>query len=353
MIIRNMLIKNRLIKIKYVSNQNNPKTLFILFILAMHWSILVAQDAQLSQFYASPIYTNPAFAGAEKKIRLVSTSRSQYTTLNNNYKTTAFSIDGYLPKYNGGLALLASYDLAGDGFLQTINLAGVYSYHLSVNRKWNINAALQGAIVQRTYDINKLKFEDQFSEFVGFSNLPSKDVSNLGFQGVMFPNFSFGMLAYNKAFYGGFAIHNLFEPNQTFISSSNGSNEVPLSRRFTANMGLNIFLNKTRFVENSNLLSPNILIMSQLNYYQINLGLYLKNKGFTIGTWLRQTSKNSDAMIFLLGLKLPNFRIGYSYDLPLTKVAIGGSHELSLIFLINPNHKNKSRKSTLLLCPDL
>jgi type IX secretion system PorP/SprF family membrane protein len=329
------------------------KHLFTLLVFIQISTCVMAQDAQLSQFYASPIYTNPAFAGAEKKIRIVSTSRNQYTTLNHNYKTTAFSVDGYLPKYNGGLALIASYDLAGDGFLQTINLAGIYSYHIPVNRKWNINAALQGGIIQRTYDLNKLKFEDQFSEFVGFSNLPSKDVNNLGFQGIVFPNFSFGMLAYNKTFYGGFSVHNLFEPNQTFISSSSGNNEVPLSRRYSANMGINIFLNKTRFAENNNLISPNILIMNQLNFYQINLGLYLKNKAFTIGTWLRQTSRNSDAMIFLLGVKLPNFRIGYSYDLPLTKVVIGGSHELSLIFLINQNTKSRSRKSTLLICPDL
>jgi type IX secretion system PorP/SprF family membrane protein len=329
------------------------KHLFTLLVFIQISTCVMAQDAQLSQFYASPIYTNPAFAGAEKKIRIVSTSRNQYTTLNHNYKTTAFSVDGYLPKYNGGLALIASYDLAGDGFLQTINLAGIYSYHIPVNRKWNINAALQGGIIQRTYDLNKLKFEDQFSEFVGFSNLPSKDVNNLGFQGIVFPNFSFGMLAYNKTFYGGFSVHNLFEPNQTFISSSSGNNKVPLSRRYSANMGINIFLNKTRFAENNNLISPNILIMNQLNFYQINLGLYLKNKAFTIGTWLRQTSRNSDAMIFLLGVKLPNFRIGYSYDLPLTKVVIGGSHELSLIFLINQNTKSRSRKSTLLICPDL
>lgn len=316
-------------------------------------TLLFAQDAQMSQFYASPIYTNPAFAGSEKKLRIASSIRSQYTTLNNNYKTTAFSIDGYSSKYKCGLALMASYDLAGDGFLQTINIAGVYSYNLPINRKWALNTAIQGAIIQRTYDIEKLKFGDQFNEFVGFTNLPSKDLNNLSFQGVTFPNFSIGMLAYSKLFYGGFAVHNIFEPNQTFINNNNINNEVPLSRRFSANVGLNVFLNKSRFSENNNLLSPNILIMKQLNFYQINIGMYLKNKSFTLGTWIRQTSRNSDAMIFLIGVKLPNFRIGYSYDLPLTKLTIGGSHELSLIFLINYNSRNKPRKSALLICPDL
>lgn len=314
---------------------------------------LIAQDAQLSQFYASPIYTNPAFAGSEKKLRIVSSSRTQYTSLNNNYKTTALSIDGYSNKYKCGLGLLVSYDLAGDGFLQTINIAGVYSYHLPINRKWALNTAIQGAMIQRTYDLDKLKFGDQFNEFIGFTNLPSKDLSNLSFQGVTFPNISVGMLAYSKVFYGGFAIHNILEPNQTFINSGNGDNQVPLSRRISANLGLNVFLNKSRFSENNNLLSPNILIMKQLNFYQINIGMYLKNKAFTLGTWLRQTSRNSDAMIFLIGIKLPNFRIGYSYDLPMTKLTIGGSHELSLIFLINNNSRNKPRKSALLICPDL
>lgn len=315
-------------------------------------NMLLAQDAQLSQFYASPIYTNPAFAGAERKIRIASTTRTQYTTLNNNYKTMAISIDGYSSKYNGGLALLASYDLAGDGFLQTVSLAGVYSYNIPVSRKWSLNTALQGAVIQRTYDITKLRFGDQLNEFIGFTDVPSKDLANLNIQGVMFPNFSFGTMAYNKYFYGGFAIHNLFEPNQTLFNTSNGSNEVPLSRRYSTNLGLNVFLNKTRYSENDKILSPNILIMSQLNFYQVNLGLYLKNKSFTIGTWLRQTSRNADAMIFLVGIKLPNFRIGYSYDVPVSKVVIGGSHEISMVILIN-NPKSRARRSTLLLCPDL
>ena len=43
-----------------------------------------AQDPQLSQFYASPIYTNPAFAGAAKKIRIATNARNQYTKKNHS-----------------------------------------------------------------------------------------------------------------------------------------------------------------------------------------------------------------------------------------------------------------------------
>jgi len=48
---------------------------------------VIAQDPQVSQFYAAPVFTNPAMAGAARKLRVAATARNQYTALNNNYKT--------------------------------------------------------------------------------------------------------------------------------------------------------------------------------------------------------------------------------------------------------------------------
>src|ERR1044072_2455528 len=87
-----------------------------------------AQDPQLSQFYASQLYTNPAFAGADRKLKISGSTRNQYTALRNSFKTSVFSVDAYSSKFNGGVGLLVSYDQAGDGFLQTINVSGIYSY---------------------------------------------------------------------------------------------------------------------------------------------------------------------------------------------------------------------------------
>lgn len=325
-------------------------------IFALILCVLVsAQEAQLSQFYASPVFTNPAFAGSERKLRITGSVRNQYTALKNNFKTTVLSVDGYSRKFNGGLGLLACFDVAGDGFLKTVNISGIYSYTLSVNRDWSVNASLQGSIIQRTYDAARLRFGDQLNEFAGYTGLPSEDLKNLNVQGRVFSNFSSGFLAYNDNFYGGMAVHNLFEPNQSLMDVSNSKAQVLLHRRYTVHSGLNLYMSRSRYKYDKVILSPNILFMQQQNFYQVNLGMYLKNKALTIGTWLRQTSRNSDAVIILVGLKLPAFRVGYSYDATISKsrTSMGGSHELSMSFQIKVNTRAPIHRSKFIKCPDL
>ena len=65
--------------------------------------------------------------------------------------------------------------------------------------------------------------------------------------------------------------------------------------------------------------------MSQRNFNQLNLGMYVKKQALTAGLWFRQTSKNSDAAIVMLGLKLPKFRLGYSYDVTVKDGQFWGS----------------------------
>lgn len=314
-----------------------------------------AQEPQLSQFYASPVFTNPAFAGSERKLRITGSVRNQYTALKNNFKTSVLSVDGYSQKFNGGLGLLACYDVAGDGFLKTVSVSGIYSYHISVNRDWSVNASLQGSIIQRTYDAARLRFGDQLNEFSGYTGLPSEDLKNLNIQGRVFSNVSSGFLAYNEHFYGGLAVHNLLEPNQSLMDVNNTKTQVLLHRRYTLHSGINLYMSRSRYKYDKVILSPNILFMQQQSFYQVNLGMYLKNKALTIGTWFRQTSRNSDAVIILVGLKLPAFRVGYSYDATISKsrTSMGGSHELSMSFQIKANTRTPIRRSKYIECPDL
>ncbi|MDP1727648.1 MAG: PorP/SprF family type IX secretion system membrane protein [Bacteroidota bacterium] len=321
----------------------------------LYSAIVSAQEPQLSQFYASPVFTNPAFAGSERKLRIVGSVRNQYTALKNSFKTSVFSIDGYSQKFNGGLGLLACFDVAGDGLLRTINLSGIYSYNMSVNRDWSVNASLQGSIIQRSYDATKLRFGDQLNEFAGYTGLPSGDLKNMNVQGRVFSNFSSGFLAYSDNFYGGIAVHNLFEPNQSLMDNNYNNSQVLLRRRYTVHSGLNLYLSRSRYKIDKMILSPNILFMQQQSFYQVNLGMYFKNKALTIGSWLRQTSRNSDAIIILVGLKLPAFRVGYSYDATISKsrTSMGGSHELSMAFQIKINTKTPIHRSKYIKCPDL
>lgn len=74
--------------------------------------------------------------------------------------------------------------------------------------------------------------------------------------------------------------------------------------------------------------------------------MFQKN-GLTGGVWYR----NKDAFITSIGINTPHFKLGYSYDLTLSKLGTGsgGSHELSMG--INFNCKPKRRTFRAISCP--
>ena len=319
----------------------------ILVIFMLFANILLAQDPQFSQFYANPLYTNPAFAGSSGNYRFVLNARDQYTALQNNYKTYSSSFDCNIAQLGGGLGVIATSDVAGDGKLTTTSISGIYSYHIQVTKKFNMRAGIQGSYFQKSYDFTKFHFGDEIDDRYGFVKKTSENMAN---QQIGFPNFSVGILAYTEIFFGGFAIHNLTEPNQSFYSQTGTQYNLP--RRYTAHVGMNLLLTNQRDEQERLLISPNIIYMSQRDYNQLNLGFYLKKQALTTGFWFRQTSQNTDAVIVLLGVRFPRFRVGYSYDITVSgaRTATQGSHELSLAFEIAPK-KHEKRVYKPLVCP--
>ncbi|MDZ4666490.1 MAG: type IX secretion system membrane protein PorP/SprF [bacterium] len=326
------------------------KVLLFLMLIVVSAQSNFAQDPQLSQYYSSPLFTNPAMAGASRKIRLSMNARNQYTALQNNYKTGVLGLDAYMGKIKSGLGLVSMYDVAGDGFVTSTSISGIYSYNLEINREWAFNAALQGGILQRRYDFSKFVFYDQLDPTRG-AVLPTAEAK--GLEQITVPNFSTGVLLYNSRMFFGAAIHNLMEPNMSYYYRDKDDAALKLPRRYTAHAGVNLYLNKTRYEEERIIFSPNLLFMQQRDFYQMNLGFYIKQRSLTIGTWFRQTSNNADAAIFLIGLRFPNVRVGYSYDAIISKAkqATVGSHEISLVFELTPKVRNGVRYNKKLVCP--
>jgi type IX secretion system PorP/SprF family membrane protein len=319
------------------------------------WLILplaaLAQDPLFSQFYANPIYTNPAFAGSSGNIRINIIARDQYSALRNNYQTASASVDAQVNALNGGIGAMATMDRSGDGFLTTSTFSAIYAYSVALSRSVTMRAGIQASYYQRVYDFNQFKFGDQIDDQLGFV-FPTAE--SRGSERIQLPNFGTGLLVYGKNLYGGFAIHNLIEPNQSFYNKTSSNEEFKLPRRYTLNAGANIYLTKARYEEQNIILSPNILYLQQRNFNQLNLGFYVKKQSLTAGLWYRQTSKNSDAVILLVGLKFPKFRVGYSYDITISdaRTATQGSHELSMSFEIKPKKKQTKRSVKPIRCPE-
>ncbi len=289
-----------------------------------------AQDPEFSQFYAAPVYTNPAMAGTafcdrQYAGRVSINYRNQWPNLPGTFRSFNASYDQHYDKIGGGVGLMATYDRAGTGLLTTTAISGVYSYILPLNKKLFLRGGLQASFVNKYIDHNKLRYGDQIHPTQGFI-LPTQEPNANA--SVVFPNFAAGILAYSEKFYAGFAVHNVTEPVQSFYSNNDGI--VP--RRYTFHTGVVIPLDRKRFSQAT--FSPNALFMMQQNFTQINFGFYVNKGPLITGLWYRQTVGtygNSDAIMVLLGFRKDRFKFCYSYDITVSSArsAVPGSHEVS------------------------
>lgn len=312
------------------------RILILLLISAPQW--LLAQDPQFSQFYANPIYLNPAFAGSQRCPRLSLNYRNQWPALSGNFISYTASYDQHVDPI-GGLGLIVLNDKAGEATLTTTSVSGIYSYQLNVTREFSIRAGFQATYFQKKVDWDKLTFGDMIDPRYGFVYQTQEIRPN---QNRSFWDFSTGLLAYSNRLYGGVAVHHLTEPQEFYIKEAPGS-ELPM--KITLHAGAIIPLGGSR--DNSVYISPNVLYQKQRDFNQFNVGFYAAKAPLIGGIWYR----GQDSFIALVGLQQGIFKFGYSYDVTVSKLynASAGSHELSLGLLF-PCHPKKKRFRTI-KCP--
>ncbi len=310
------------------------RALFLLMAFTAVLSDLKAQDPQFTQFYANPLYLNPAFAGSARCPRIAMNYRNQWPNLNARYVTYSFSGDMHIDPLAGGLGVIVTQDDQARGVLKTTNASLVYSYLAQVNREFSLKFGLQATYLQKSLDTKSLTFGDMIDARRGFvyntqEVQPQQNKKNA--------DFSVGMLGYSKRYFFGFAAHHITQPDEGL----QGPSKLPA--KFTAHGGAIIPLEKG----NESYISPNILFQAQQTFRQLNLGIYYVKGPFVAGLWYR----NNDAMIALIGVQNTNFKFGYSYDVTINKLAgnTGGSHEISVQMQFEC--KTKKKKYRVMSCP--
>lgn len=312
----------------------NQRFLFLLLVLTVFLSDLKAQDPQFTQFYANPLYLNPAFAGTARCPRICMNYRNQWPALSGRYVTYSVSGDLHLDALAGGLGVIVTQDDQANGTLKTTNASLIYSYQAVINREFSLKFGLQATYMQKSLDVSSLNFGDMIDPRRGFvwnTNEATPATNKTG------ADFSAGLLGYSKNYFFGFAAHHINQPDEGLL----GTSKLPV--KFTAHAGAIITLEKG----NESYLSPNILFQSQQKFNQLNLGLYYVKGPFVAGLWYR----NADAVIALIGIKNDNFQAGYSYDITVSQLAgnTGGAHEISI--QLKFECKTKRKKYRTISCP--
>lgn len=289
---------------------------------------LFAQDPEFTQFYANPLYLNPALAGTGRCPRVNLNYRNQWPGISGTYVTYSVSIDRHIDAFNGGLGLLVTNDKAGQGTLTTTNVSGIYSYLLNVTRQFSLKFGVQATYFQKSIDWSKLTFGDMIDERRGFVYNTNEQQRLQNKSNV---DFSAGILGYSKRYFFGFAAHHLTQPDEGLL----GISKLPM--KLTGHAGASLPIGDKG---SQTSISPNVLYQQQQDFRQLNLGLYVNKGPVVAGLWYR----NQDSFIAVIGFQQHFFKVGYSYDVTVSKLtnATAGSHELSFSIQFECKHPKKT-----------
>lgn len=311
------------------------KRLLLIISTCFIYHLSLAQDPQFTQFFNSPIYTNPAFAGSAlykdesfaSRLNLI--YRNQWPNLRGTYQTLNLSWDKQMRR-GGALGFQLLRDVAGSGLLTTTAPSFIYAHGLDIDEDISIRGGVQFSFVRKTLDFNKLQFADQIDPTQGFVLKSGQPLPN---QEVSFANLGAGIITYIHNIHIGFAFHNILEPNQSFY----GNQDAILPQRITIHTGGRFNVFESLKWESS--YNPNVLFMVQQNFSQILLNSNLCIGRATIGAGFRQTLGtfgNADAVIGYIGYNSSCYTIMYSYDYTVSSARFSAvsSHEFSMQYLI-------------------
>ncbi len=308
--------------------------LFIIVVILFIANKSEAQDFHFSQFYAAPLYLNPAMTGTfEGQFRVGAIYRGQWSSILTDvpFRTYGFSADY---RYNilgndyiaGGLNL--QRDEAGTSrFYQTkgsISLS--YMKQLSGGRFQKtaqyLIAGAQLGIAQNEINWNNLRFSRQFNATTELFDPTLSTDEIIGNEMTRYLDFNAGVLWYsvfgeNASIYAGGALNHLNAPNYSFYDNV----EDILKIRWIGHAGGEVS------ISNGLSLLPAFILMGQGNTFETNFGANFRFSGedwnevaLRIGSWARLTSDVEQSVVFesvivTTMLELNRWLLGISYDL--------------------------------------
>ncbi|MBO3699778.1 type IX secretion system membrane protein PorP/SprF [Roseivirga sp. E12] len=318
-----------------------------------------AQDPQFSQFYASPLYLNPALTGSTDRARVGVNYRNQWPSLTHSFTTISAYLDYFSKAAESGIGVIITEHKEGFLDFKSSEVGLLYSYKLRISDALIMRTGMQMSYFNKNLNFEELVFGNQIDIDNGQVIGPSGEAFDRGAR-VDFLSASAGTLLYSSDTWIGFSIHHINRPNQSFLDQ-----ESRLDRKYSLHAGYKLMFSKGRrlrtvsyqFQERSATFAVNY--KSQGGFRQLDAGVQLYFQPLVIGAWYRgipiqnvnKVAKN-ESIIGLFGLELnQDLSFGYSYDFTVSQLAgvTGGAHEFSLTLSFGKIVK-RTRRDTILPC---
>lgn len=319
-----------------------------------------AQDPQFSQYYAAPLYLNPALAGINQLGRAGVNYRNQWPSIDASFETFSAYVDVNFDEKNSSVGLMVTSDQEGIAGLTSSEIALQYAYQVRVNYKWTFRPAIQASYTFRDLNFNRLTFGDQLDSNGPNGNPTAEQLDGAGM--ISYFDLGLGGIVFSDRIWLGAAMHHIREPDQSFLDDGS-----PLPRKLSIHGGYRIPLRtdykrgeNARGMERS--FSPTFNYRTQGEFDQLDVGMYFTWQPVIFGLWYRGipiktpegSGTNTESLIFMFGVTQKKLTFGYSFDYTLSSLGIasGGAHEVSITYTFKWGDPRKpSRDVRELQCP--
>ncbi|WP_293790190.1 PorP/SprF family type IX secretion system membrane protein [uncultured Pedobacter sp.] len=268
-------------------------------------------DPHFSQYYANPLYLNPALTGViDGDYRATVNFKQQWSALNSSFLTGGASFD-MAPKKNFAFGATILNQRAGEldfNYLSAL-VSGSYRLRFGTEGLQMFSFGLQAGIINRSFDFSQARFGNQFNPITGYDG-GMMSGETLSSQSSLVPDVNAGIMFFDgdpnkniNVFLGASAAH-LTRPMDRF---SGTNSRIPI--RFTAHGGARIRASELLDIV------PNAMFMYQGNTDEVLLGAYAQlNVNPSANILFGGNYRNKDAAIAFVGLQLKNMVFGLSYD---------------------------------------
>ncbi|MDQ3845663.1 MAG: PorP/SprF family type IX secretion system membrane protein, partial [Bacteroidota bacterium] len=296
------------------------RTLIIAYCL-LPVAFLQAQDLHFSQFFHSPLTTNPANTGfiPDGDYRLGINYRNQWSSIMTvPYKTMSAFGDVQLMRDRfetgwigaGGVILK---DVAGSGNLTSTKIYGSVAYHQMLGYSSLLSLGFNVGYANKQINTTALKFPDQFDGKFFDNKLPTNVMlarNNIGYLdmqvGMNYAYFPTERVYLNT----GFSAHHVNRPRESFFDDFDAvSNRVPV--RYIG------FVNGSFMPNDQWIINPNAYFSLQAKASEVVAGINAQYNLSGDGDYQLIGGlyyRHKDAVIPLIGLGYKDYVFSFTYD---------------------------------------
>lgn len=291
--------------------------------------VLAQQQPQFTHNMFNRSYTNPGYTGINNAICATGLIRQQWVGFKDAEgnkvapQTYLVSVESPLKILHGGLGLSIVQDQYG--FFKDVTIRLGYAYHKPVG-DGILGLGLNVDLLNKSLDFSKfIKVDESDPVLTGQSS-----------KGAIMTDLGVGAFLQMPGYYIGLSALQLLQSSSD-LGGAAGAGKFTLKRHFYGTAGYDL----TFPFNPAYVFTPSVYIKTDgVNaQYDINGLVKYNNK-----VWGGVTYRFSDAIGIMLGMTIKDVNVGYSYDIPTSRLGSTGSHEIMVKYCFKLE-REKTRSS--------